>query len=105
MYVLVHVLHNTYCNEPTQGVESTSVTGRQLHEKITAMANLLKCKGISPNDRVILTIPVSVDFYAIAIAIFAVGGYMYTSCTITCSCTSKCNHVGHARQHTKSENV
>ena len=56
-----------------QGVESVAVTGAQLHEKITAVVHLLKWKGGSPNDRVLMTVPVSVEFYAIAIAVFAVG--------------------------------
>ena len=50
-----------------------TLTGAQLHEKITAVVHLLKWKGVSPNDRVLMTVPVSVDFYAIAIAVFAVG--------------------------------
>ncbi len=48
-------------------------TGVQLHEKITATITLLKWRGVSPNDRVLMTVPVSVDFYAIAIAVFAIG--------------------------------
>lgn len=55
-------------------VDKVCVTRRQLHEKITAAINLLRWKGISANDRVLMTISPSVDFYAVAIAVLAVGG-------------------------------
>ena len=50
------------------------MTGRQFHEKVTATVNLLKWKGVVPNDRVLVTITPSIEFYAIAIGVFAVGG-------------------------------
>ena len=50
------------------------VTGRQFHEKVTATVNLLKWKGVVPNDRVLVTITPSIDFYAIAVGVFAMGG-------------------------------
>ena len=50
------------------------VTGRQFHEKVTATVNLLKWKGVVPNDRVLVTITPSIEFYAIAIGVFALGG-------------------------------
>ncbi len=56
-----------------QAVNGECVEGRQLHEKITATVQLLKWRGVSPNDRVLLTLPVCVDFYAIAISVFAIG--------------------------------
>lgn len=61
-------------------MDGECVEGRQLHEKITATVTLLKWRGVSPNDRVLLTLPVCVDFYAIAIAVFAIG--TYESCAL-----------------------
>ena len=49
------------------------MTGRQFHEKVTAAAQLLKWKGVAPNDSVLITLQPSVDFYAIAIAALAIG--------------------------------
>jgi acyl-coenzyme A synthetase/AMP-(fatty) acid ligase len=50
------------------------VTRQQFHEKVTATVNLLKWKGVVPNDRVLVTITPSIEFYAIAIGVFALGG-------------------------------
>ena len=59
----------------TQVIEGQSVTRKKLHEKVTASINLLKWKGLVPNDRVLMTIEPSVDFYAAVIAILAIGIY------------------------------
>ncbi|XP_064406005.1 olefin beta-lactone synthetase-like [Halichondria panicea] len=72
-----HILKSLrqYPNKVLLAVNSDDCcTGVQLHEKITATITLLKWRGVSPNDRVLMTVPVSVDFYAIAIAVFAIGG-------------------------------
>ena len=37
------------------------------------MVHLLKWKGVGANDRVLMTVKPSVDFYAITIAVFVVG--------------------------------
>lgn len=57
-----------------QHIGHESVTGQQFHERVTATVNLLKWKGVLPNDRVLVTIQPSIDFYAIAVGVFAVGG-------------------------------
>ena len=54
-------------------VNNQCVTRRTLHEKVTTVINLLKWKGVLPNDRVLMTVLPSVDFYAVAIAVLAVG--------------------------------
>ena len=64
-------LNSTYTC--VQVVENESATGAKLHEKVTAMVHLLKWKGVAANDRVLMTVKPSVEFYAIAIAVFAVG--------------------------------
>lgn len=56
-----------------QFINNESVTGRLFHEKVTAMVHLLKWKNVVPNDRVLLTVQPSIDFYAISIAVFAIG--------------------------------
>lgn len=56
-----------------QVITTQSVTRRKFHEKVTAAINLLKWKGFSPNDRVLLTIYPSIEFYAVAIAVLAIG--------------------------------
>lgn len=56
-----------------QVVNNQCVTRIQFHEKVTTAINLLKWKGVTPNDRVLMTISPSVDFYAVSIAVMAVG--------------------------------
>ena len=60
-------------NYPLQHIGHESVTGQQFHERVTAVVNLLKWKGVVPNDRVLVTMQPSIDFYAVAIGVFAVG--------------------------------
>ena len=57
-----------------QHIGHESVTGRQFHERVTAVVNLLKWKGVVPDDHVLVTIQPSIDFYAVAVGVFAVGG-------------------------------
>ena len=57
-----------------QHIGHESITGQHFHEKVTATVNLLKWKGVVPNDRVLMTIQPSIEFYAIAIGVFAIGG-------------------------------
>lgn len=59
---------------PILVVNNQCVTRRQLHEQISTAINLLRWKGVLPNDRVLMTISPSVDFYAVAIAVLAIGG-------------------------------
>ena len=40
---------------------------------VTSTVNFLKWKGMVPNDRVIITIQPSVDFYAVATAVLVLG--------------------------------
>lgn len=56
-----------------QVVKGQCVDRRKLHEKVTTVANLLRWKGVVPNDRVLMTVAPSVDFYAIAVAVLAIG--------------------------------
>ena len=81
---------------PRQVVEDDAVTGRQFHEKVTAATQLLKWKGVAPNDSVLITLQPSVDFYAIAIAALAIGMF-YTPIVLPslllpsiASCLSPC---------------
>ena len=48
---------------------------------LTAAINLLKWKGLSPNDRVLITINPSIEFYTVAVAALAIG--------IVLSCVSR----------------
>ena len=54
-------------------VDNESATGQQFHHRVTALAGLLKWKGVSPNDRVLITMQPSVEFYVVAIAVLAIG--------------------------------
>lgn len=56
-----------------QVVEREAVTGLELHQRISSAVHLLKMKGVVPGNRVLITMQPSVDFYALAIASFAVG--------------------------------
>jgi len=51
---------------------------------LTAAINLLKWKGLSPNDHVLVTINPSIEFYAVAIAALAIGIVLYS-----CVCNIK----------------
>ena len=67
------ILSHSLFQSPVQVVENDSATGKQFHEKVTAVAHMLKWKGVSPNDHVLITVQPSVDFYAMAIAVLAIG--------------------------------
>lgn len=56
-----------------QVVEREAVTGLELHQRISSAVHLLKMKGVVPGNRVLITMQPSVDFYALAVASFAVG--------------------------------
>ena len=60
-----------------QVVDGECVTRRRFHEKITSAIKCLKLKGMVPNDRVIITMQPSVDFYAIAFAVLAIGKFYF----------------------------
>ena len=45
----------------------------EFHKRVTAYAKLLRAKGVRPNDHLLMTILPSVDFFALAVAAFAVG--------------------------------
>jgi acyl-coenzyme A synthetase/AMP-(fatty) acid ligase len=50
------------------------VTRGFFHKKLTTFVNLLKKKGVKAEHRVLMTVSPSVDFYALAVAVFAIGG-------------------------------
>lgn len=54
-------------------VNDESVTGVELHARVTCVAQLLQCRFVSPNDRILITMQPSIDFYATAIAALAIG--------------------------------
>ena len=58
-----------------QVIEGEAVTGLELHQRISRAVHLLKSKGAAPGHRMLITMKPSVDFYALAIASFAIGMY------------------------------
>ena len=49
------------------------VTRGLFHKKVTTFVNLLKARGAKKKHRVLMTVTPSVDFYALAVAVFAIG--------------------------------
>ena len=49
------------------------ITRGLFHKKVTTFVNLLKARGAKREHRVLLTVTPSVDFYALAVAVFAIG--------------------------------
>ncbi len=54
-------------------VSGKTVTRKKFYENITVAINLLKWKGFSTNDRVLVVMYPSIEFYAMAVAVLAIG--------------------------------
>ena len=54
-------------------VAGRSATYGELHIKISTFYSILKKGGLKPNDRVLITVRPSVEFYALTIAVLAAG--------------------------------
>ena len=50
-----------------------SVTGFELHARVTCVAQQLQCRFVAPKDRILITMQPCIDFYATAIAALAIG--------------------------------
>ena len=59
-------------------VDGEAVTGRELHQRISAAVHLLLKNGVVPGNRILMTIKPSIDFYALAIASYVVGKFTFT---------------------------
>eukprot|EP01136_Pigoraptor_vietnamica_P022700 Opistho-1_new@74119 len=75
--IVVHVVNNAQKHLDKlamviAGKEEASY--RDLLRRIGAIASMLRRKGVKRGDRVILTVPLCIDFYAVTLAVFAVGG-------------------------------
>ena len=54
-------------------VNGEAIDKKGFHQLVTNYANLLKKNGAKPGDSILITIKISINFYAMAVATLAIG--------------------------------